>query len=89
MLIFAAARTSQTKMAKVAKMKGTVVSDKMDKTIVVAVLELKTHPKYLKKYKATQKYKVHDPENKFKVGDVVEFTQCKPISKEKRFRVVE
>jgi small subunit ribosomal protein S17 len=74
---------------KVAKMKGTVVSDKMDKTIVVAVLELKTHPKYLKKYRVTNKYKVHDPENKFKTGDVVEFMQTKPISKEKRFIVIE
>ena len=76
-------------MAKLAKMKGKVVSDKMAKTIVVAVLELKTHPKYLKKYRVTKKYKVHDPENKFKVGDIIEFIQCKPISKEKRFKVVE
>lgn len=70
-------------MAKLSKKKGIVVSDKMDKTIVVAVETLKTHPKYLKKYKSTKKYKVHDQENKFKVGDKVEFTQCKPISKDK------
>lgn len=68
---------------KIAKKKGTVVSDKMDKTIVVAVQSLKTHPKYLKKYRSTKKYKVHDAENKCKVGDVVEFIQCKPISKDK------
>jgi small subunit ribosomal protein S17 len=68
---------------KAAKKKGIVTSDKMDKTIVVAVETLKTHPKYLKKYKSTKKYKVHDEENKYKVGDVVEFIQCKPRSKDK------
>ena len=69
------------------KRKGIVVSDKMDKTIVVAVESFKTHPKYLKKYKSTKKYKVHDPENKFKEGDMVEFVQSKPISKSKKFKV--
>ena len=73
---------------KIAVKKGKVVSDKMDKTIVVAVYTLKTHPKYLKKYRVTKKYKVHDPENKYKVGDVVEFVQCRPISKNKRFKAV-
>jgi len=75
-------------MAKLAKKKGTVISDKMDKTIVVTVQTLKTHPKYLKKYMSTKKYKVHDPENKFKTGDAVEFVQCRPISKGKRHKVV-
>ncbi len=76
-------------MNKKAKVKrGTVVSDKMDKTIVVKVESFKTHPKYLKKYKLTKKHKVHDPENKYKVGDVVEFVQSRPISRDKRFRVV-
>ncbi len=73
---------------KVSKKKGIVVSDKMDKTIVVAVGSLKTHPKYLKKYKSTKKYKVHDEENKFKKGDQVEFTQCRPLSKDKSHTVV-
>ena len=68
---------------KLAKKKGIVVSDKMDKTIVVAVQTLKTHPKYLKKYLSTKNYKVHDGENKFKKGNVVEFVQCKPMSKGK------
>ena len=72
---------------KIAKRKGTVVSDAMDKTIVVAVESLKTHPKYQKKYRSTKKYKVHDEENKYKKGDVVEFVQCRPISKDKRFIV--
>lgn len=67
--------------------KGIVVSDKMDKTIVVATHTLKTYPKYGKKYKVTRKYKVHDPENKYKAGDTVEFAECRPISKEKKFTV--
>jgi len=70
------------------KKRGTVVSDKMEKTIVVAVTEYKTHPKYFKKYRSTKKHKVHDEENKFKVGDTVEFVDCKPISKEKRFKTI-
>ncbi len=73
---------------KLAKKKGIVVSDAMNKTIVVAVQTLKTHPKYLKKYRSTKNYKVHDEENKFKKGDKVEFTQCKPISKDKSHIVV-
>jgi small subunit ribosomal protein S17 len=71
-----------------AKKKGVVVSDKMDKTIVVAVESLKTHPKYLKKYRSTKKYKVHDEENKFKKGDKVEFSTCRPISKDKSHTVI-
>ncbi len=73
---------------KVASKKGKVVSDKMDKTIVVAVETLKTHPKYKKKYRSTKKYKVHDEENKHKIGEVVEFVQCKPISKDKTHKVL-
>lgn len=70
------------------KISGTVVGDKMEKTIVVAVDIFKTHPKYLKKYRSTKKYKVHDGENRYKVGDKVEFISSKPISKGKRFIVV-
>jgi small subunit ribosomal protein S17 len=70
------------------KKKGVVVSDKMDKTIVVEVTTLKTHSKYLKKYRSTKKYKVHDEKNVFKVGDIVSFQECKPISKDKRWMVV-
>jgi small subunit ribosomal protein S17 len=77
--------TNTTK--KLATKKGKVVSDSMDKTIVVAVQSLKTHPKYLKKYLSTKKYKIHDEENKHKVGDVVEFVQCRPISKDKNHKL--
>lgn len=68
--------------------KGVVVSDRMDKTIVVAVNAIKTHSKYRKKYKSTKRYKVDDPENKYKLGDTVEFIECKPVSKNKRFTMV-
>ena len=73
---------------KTIRKKGAVVSSKMDKTIVVAVEDYKTHPKYLKKYRSTKKYKVHDPENRYKDGDIVEFVQSRPISKDKSFTVV-
>ncbi len=67
--------------------KGIVISDKMDKTIVVLVSRLKEHPKYKKRYKITKKYKVHDPENKYKIGDKVSFIECRPISKDKHFKL--
>jgi small subunit ribosomal protein S17 len=70
------------------KINGIVVSDKMDKTIVVAVESFKTHPKYIKKYKSTKNYKVHDEENKYKVGDKVDFISSKPFSKNKKFIVL-
>ena len=70
------------------KKKGTVVSDKMKKTVVVAVESFKTHPKYQKKYRSTKRYKAHDEEGKYKVGDVVEIIPCRPISKDKRFKVL-
>ena len=71
-----------------ARKKGIVVSDKMAKTIVVAVTEFKTHPKYKKKYKSTKRYKVHDEEKRYKVGDTVEIVPCRPISKDKAYEVV-
>lgn len=70
-------------------MQGVVVSDLMDKTIVVAVNTFKTYGKYSKKFVSTKKYKIHDPENKYSVGDKVKFQSCKPISKDKKFIVFE
>mgnify|MGYP001612881674 FL=1 len=67
---------------------GVVVSDKMDKTVVVSVSRFVKHPKYGKFYKINKKYKAHDEENKYKTGDKVEITETKPISKDKRFKVV-
>ena len=71
----------------VSKKKGFVINDKMDKTIVVSVKSLKTHFKYKKKYISTKKYKIHDEENKYKVGDVVEIISTKPISKGKFHKI--
>ena len=67
---------------------GVVVSDKMNKTIVVSISRFVKHPKYGKFYKINKKYKAHDEENKYKIGDKVEITETKPISKDKRFKVV-
>jgi small subunit ribosomal protein S17 len=67
---------------------GVVVSDKMDKTVVVSVSRFVKHPKYGKFYKINKKYKAHDEENKCKIGDKVEIIETKPISKDKRFKVV-
>jgi small subunit ribosomal protein S17 len=69
-------------------LKGVVVSDKMDKTVVVSVSNFIKHPKYGKYYKVSKKYKAHDEENKYKVGDEVEILETRPISKDKKFKVV-
>ena len=63
--------------------KGRVVSDKMDKTIVVLFEQTYVHPKFQKVLRKSKKYKVHDSENSAKEGDVVEFYQVRPLSKEK------
>lgn len=68
--------------------RGRVVSDVSDKTIVVEVDTLKIHPKYRKQYRSTKRYKVHDPENRYSVGEEVSFKECSPISKEKRHQVI-
>ena len=68
---------------------GTVVSDKMDKTIVVAVETMVKHPIYKKTVKRTYKLKAHDEENSCKVGDVVKVMETRPLSKDKRWRLVE
>jgi small subunit ribosomal protein S17 len=68
--------------------KGVVVSDKMNKTVVVAVSKFIKHPKYGKYYKVTKKYKAHDEENKYKTGDKVAIIETRPISKDKKFKVI-
>ncbi len=67
---------------------GVVVSDKMDKTVVVSVSRFIKHPKYGKFYKVNKKYKAHDETNKYKTGDKVEIMETRPISKFKKFKVV-
>lgn len=70
------------------QLQGIVVSNKMDKTIVVLIERIKKHPKYLKRYKVHKKYKVHDERNEAKIGDKVVFEECRPLSKEKRWRLI-
>jgi len=69
-------------------LKGKVVSDKMDKTVVVEVNRFVEHKKYGKRFKVTKKYKAHDNDNLKKVGDMVEIIETKPISKDKHFKVI-
>jgi small subunit ribosomal protein S17 len=71
------------------KIKGTVVSDKMDKTAVVAVTRFVKHPKYHKYMKVTKKYKAHDETNAAHVGDIVFIQESRPLSKDKRFVIVQ
>lgn len=68
---------------------GKVVSDKMDKTIVVAVETYKEHKLYHKRIRYTKKFKAHDENNQAKIGDTVEIMETRPISKDKRWRLVE
>ena len=68
---------------------GKVISNKMDKTIVVATEKLVAHPLYKKQVKQTKKYKAHDEENKCKIGDIVKIMETRPLSKDKRWRLVE
>ncbi len=70
------------------RFQGIVVSDKMDKTRVVVVNSLKWHPKYHKQYKFSKKYKVHDEKNQAHSGNEIIFQECRPISKDKRWRLI-
>ena len=68
---------------------GVVLKDKMQKTIVVRVQRLTTHPKYNRVIKKATSFKVHDEQNQAKVGDRVKIVETRPLSKEKRWRLVE
>ena len=68
---------------------GKVVSDKMDKTAVVAVQQTTRHPLYGKIIRLSKKYKIHDPENTCAVGDKVKIMETRPLSKDKRWRLVD
>lgn len=70
------------------KLIGTIVSDKAQKTVVVKVERIKEHPKYKKRYKVFKKYKAHDEKGDYKLGDKVVIEECRPISKDKKWRVV-
>ena len=66
---------------------GRVVSDKMDKSIVIEVERLLQHPLYKKRIKRSRKVTVHDPENQCRIGDLVEVVETRPLSKTKRWRL--
>lgn len=70
------------------KLQGVVISDKMKKTVVVAVTNLKLHSKYKKYFKSTKRFKAHDENNEYRIGDKVIIKETKPISKEKRWLVI-
>jgi len=70
-------------------LQGTVVSNKMDKTVVVAVERRKTHRLYHKVVTVTGRYKAHDEDNQCRLGDTVRIEECRPLSREKRWRVIQ
>lgn len=70
------------------QLKGTVVSDQMQKTVVVRVPSTVSHPRYKKTYKVHKKYKAHDENEEYQMGDQVLIEECRPLSKQKRWRVV-
>jgi len=70
------------------KLTGIIVSDKMQKTVVVEVESIKEHPKYKRRFKMHKKYKAHDEKGEFHTGDKVVIEETSPISKEKRWKVV-
>ena len=69
-------------------LKGTIVSDKMNKTVVVRVETHKKHPRYGRYYKSSKKYKAHDENGEFHVGDKVIIEETRPLSKDKRWRIL-
>lgn len=81
-------KVTNTKETNVRKFSGVVLSAKNDKTIVVEVKSVKIHPKYKKRFTVSSKYKVHDEKNEHQEGDKVSFVECRPLSKDKRWRVV-
>lgn len=70
------------------KLKGVVVSDRMEKTAVVLVTRLKKYPKYRKYYKVSKRFKAHNESNEYKTGDKVVIQETRPISKDKRWKIV-
>lgn len=71
------------------KFTGEVISTAMDKTIVVRAISAKLHPKFKKQYQTSKKFHVHDEKGEASVGERVKFMECRPLSKTKRWRLVE
>lgn len=70
------------------KLQGTIVSDKMNKTRVVEVVRLKKHPRYEKYFKVSERFKAHDENNEYKIGEKVLIEETRPISKGKRWKII-
>lgn len=70
------------------KRQGIVVSDRMQKTRVIEVAQVKLHPKYLKQYTVHARFKAHDENNEYKTGDTVVIEQTRPLSREKRWKII-
>jgi len=70
------------------QLQGIVVSDKMQKTVVVEVERIKEHPKYKRRYKVHKKYKAHDEKGEFHIGETVIIEETAPISKDKKWKVI-
>jgi small subunit ribosomal protein S17 len=83
------AKTEETKTTGKRTLTGSVVSDKMDKTVIVQVVRTVKHPRYHKYIKRRKTYKVHDEENACKAGDTVVIEESRPISRHKRWVVIE
>ena len=83
------AQTAGKPQARIQIKEGTVISNKMDKTIVVAVVSLKKHRIYKRTYKQTKNFYAHDEDNVCQIGDVVRIQESRPLSKLKRWRLVE
>lgn len=80
--------TSEQKSKSKRLFVGVVVSDKMEKTIVVRVDRTVLHRKYRKRYIVSRRYKVHDEKKEARLGDTVEFVECRPLSRDKRWRLL-
>lgn len=80
--------TENKKIKIIRKLSGVVSSSKGEKTIIVEVDNTKIHPKYKKRYSVIKKYKVHDEKNKYSEGDKVSFVECRPLSRDKKWRVL-
>ncbi|MFH1759376.1 MAG: 30S ribosomal protein S17 [Patescibacteria group bacterium] len=70
------------------KLQGVVVSDKMQKTAVIEITRLKKHPKYHKYYKVSTRFKADNPDNQHKTGDQVTIEETRPLSKDKRWKII-
>jgi small subunit ribosomal protein S17 len=71
------------------KLTGTIISHKMEKTAAVLVERVISHPRYKKKMRIAKKYQAHDPADKYQVGDKVVIEECRPLSKNKKWRIIQ